>query len=63
MDDTYAMNILNPWQDLLHIGNSFLFLESLFSDDVVEELPSRGVFHDEVDVRFGLNDLHRIENT
>lgn len=58
MDDANFVDILYPCKDLLHESYCFFLIQSLFFNDIVEQFPSRGVLHDEVDVCFGLDDLH-----
>ena len=57
MDDTVPVHIVDASEDLLHEADGLPVVDPLLLDDVLEELPTVGVFHNEVDVLLGLNYL------
>ena len=59
MDDADLVNILDSCQDLLHETDCFAFVQPLLFHDMIEQFSSRSVFHNEVDVGFGLDDLNQ----
>ena len=63
MHDSILVDVLDPSQDLLHKMDSFLLVESLTLNYVVEEFASLRVLHYQVDVRFGLNYLRSFRRT
>ena len=58
MYDAIFVNVLYSCEYLLHIVDCFLFVESFFFDDVIEELSALCVLHNEVDISLSLYDLH-----
>ena len=61
MDYVQLMDILNTSQYLLEKFASFLLLEASVRDDIVKELSPRGIFHDQVELLWSLNNLIELD--
>ena len=62
MDYTVLVNVLYSGYDLLHEPDCFCFIETFSLDDVVEKLAPLCIFHDQMDVSFGLNDFVKLDD-
>ena len=59
MADATSVDIFNPTDDLLEEFASFGFFELFTLDDVIEELSTAGVLHDEEELSGRFNDLFK----
>ena len=62
MHDIQATDILNTSDDLLEESACLLLFDPLHLDDVVEKLTALSIFHNEVQLFLGLNDLIKLDN-
>lgn len=62
MNDSIFVDVLNTSKYLLHELDGFSLIESFFLDDVVEQLSTFCVFHNEMNVCFSLNDFVQLDN-
>lgn len=57
MTNPDLMYILNARNDLLRKSTCLIFLQPLSLDDVVKQLTTRGVLHDQEELARGFNNL------
>lgn len=57
MHNSIFMNILNTSNDLLHEPYGLSLIETFSFDNIIEQLTALSIFHDEMNIGFGLDDL------
>ena len=62
MDNPVFVNVLDSRQNLLHELDGLSFVKPFSLDDVIKELTSFSVLHDEMDVGFGLDDFIELDD-
>ena len=62
MDDVELVEVLNSSDDLMKELESLRLFYSLVLDDVIEELSSISILHDQVKLLWRLNDLIQLDN-
>ena len=62
MDDVELVKVLNSSDDLMKELESLRLFYSLVLDDVIEELSSISILHDQVKLLWRLNDLIQLNN-
>ncbi len=62
MNNTIFMNVLNTSNDLLHKFDSLGLIETFSFDNIIEQLSSFSILHDEMYVSFSLDNLIELYN-
>ena len=63
VNDSIFVYIFYSWENLLHERNGLFLIQSFLFDDMIEKFSSLSVFHDEMDISFGLNDLNNCQKS